>query len=101
MIAAVVVVAFLLFGGSGGYHVTAEFQSSSQLVKGNLVEVGGREVGKVQDISLAPNGLALVKFSVDDDFAPLHAGTTATIRVNSLSGIANRYVSLQPGPQSS
>ncbi|HEY7633443.1 MAG TPA: MlaD family protein [Thermoleophilaceae bacterium] len=100
MIAAVVVVAVLLFGGSGGYHVTGEFQNSSQLVKGNLVEVGGREVGKVQDISLAPNGLALVKFSVDDDFAPLHAGTTATIRVNSLSGIANRYVSLQPGPNS-
>ena len=37
---------------------------------------------------------------VDDDFAPLHAGTTATIRATSLSGIANRYVSLKPGPNS-
>ena len=35
---------------------------------------------------------------VDDDFAPLHQGTQATIRATSLSGIANRYVSLQPGP---
>ena len=37
---------------------------------------------------------------VDDDFAPLHTGTTATIRSTSLSGIANRYVSLKPGPNS-
>ncbi len=98
MIVAVAVVAVLLFGGGGGYQVTAEFQNASQLVKGNLVEVGGRQVGKVNDITLEPNGLAAVKFSVDGDFAPLHAGTTATIRANSLSGIANRYVSLQPGP---
>ena len=35
---------------------------------------------------------------VDDEVAPLHQGTTATIRATSLSGIANRYVSLNPGP---
>ena len=29
---------------------------------------------------------------------PLHQGTTAIVRATSLSGIANRYVSLQPGP---
>ena len=34
----------------------------------------------------------------DGDLTPLHEGTTATIRATSLSGIANRYVSLQPGP---
>jgi phospholipid/cholesterol/gamma-HCH transport system substrate-binding protein len=100
VIAATAVVAVLLFGGGGGYQVTAEFQSASQLVKGNLVEIGGRQVGKVNDISLEQNGLAIVKFSVDGDFAPLHSGTTATIRANSLSGIANRYISLQPGPNS-
>jgi phospholipid/cholesterol/gamma-HCH transport system substrate-binding protein len=100
VIVAVAVVAVLLFGSGGGYHVNAEFQSASQLVKGNLVEVGGTQVGKVEDISLEPNGLAAVKIGVDGDFAPLHEGTTATIRVNSLSGIANRYVSLQPGPNS-
>ena len=100
MIVAVALLGVLLFGGGGGYQITAEFTSASQLVKGNLVMVGGVEVGKVNDISLAPNGLARVKMSVDGDFAPLHRGTVATIRVNSLSGIANRYVSLQPGPNS-
>jgi phospholipid/cholesterol/gamma-HCH transport system substrate-binding protein len=98
VIVAVAIVAVLLFGSGNSYYVRAEFQNASQLVKGNLVEVGGTQVGKVQDISLAPNGMAIVKISVNGDFAPLHQGTTATIRVNSLSGIANRYVSLQPGP---
>jgi phospholipid/cholesterol/gamma-HCH transport system substrate-binding protein len=100
VIVAVAIVAVLLFGSGNGYYVRVEFQNASQLVNGNLVEVGGTEVGKVQDISLAPNGLAVVKISVNGDFAPLHQGTTATIRSNSLSGIANRYVSLQPGPNS-
>jgi phospholipid/cholesterol/gamma-HCH transport system substrate-binding protein len=100
VIVAVAVVAVLLFGGGGGYYVRLEFQNASQLVKGNLAEVGGTQVGKVEDISLAPNGLAVVKIGVGGDFAPLHQGTTATIRANSLSGIANRYVSLQPGPNS-
>lgn len=100
MIVAVVIVAVLLFGGGNSYYVRAQFQNASQLVKGNLVEIGGTEVGKVQDISLARNGLAVIKFSVNGDFAPLHQGTTATIRSNSLSGIANRYISLQPGPNS-
>jgi phospholipid/cholesterol/gamma-HCH transport system substrate-binding protein len=98
VVAAIGLVAVLMFGGGNGYEVTAEFQSASQLVKGNLVEVGGRQVGKVNDITLAPNGLARVKFSVDSDFAPLHQGTQATVRVNSLSGIANRYISLALGP---
>ena len=35
---------------------------------------------------------------MDEDVAPLHEGTTATIRSTSLSGIANRYVSITPGP---
>ena len=42
----------------------------------------------------------MVTLKVDDDFGRLHEGTTATIRATSLSGIANRYVSLQPGPNS-
>jgi phospholipid/cholesterol/gamma-HCH transport system substrate-binding protein len=57
-------------------------------------------VGSVQSIGLGSNGQAVVKFSVDSGVAPLHQGTTARIYENSLSGIANRYIVLEPGPQS-
>jgi phospholipid/cholesterol/gamma-HCH transport system substrate-binding protein len=100
LIAAIVLIAVLMFGGSGGYTVTARFQNAGQLVKGNQVEVGGRPVGSVEEIRLAPDGMAEIKFAVDGDLAPLHRGTFATIRSSSLSGIANRYVSLKPGPNS-
>ena len=46
---AVFLVALLMFGGGSGYTVSADFQNASQLVNGNLVEVGGRQVGKVKD----------------------------------------------------
>jgi phospholipid/cholesterol/gamma-HCH transport system substrate-binding protein len=63
------------------------------------VTVGGRPVGSVGDISLTDNGQAKVQLNLSEQ-SPLHRGTTAVVRVTSLSGIANRYVSLQPGPNS-
>jgi phospholipid/cholesterol/gamma-HCH transport system substrate-binding protein len=93
----VIVVGLLMFGRGGGYDVTATFENAGQLVKGNYVEVGGRPIGKVKSIELDPAGGARVKMSVGKGFDPLHEGTTAVIRVTSLSGIANRYVELNPG----
>jgi phospholipid/cholesterol/gamma-HCH transport system substrate-binding protein len=40
----------------------------------------------------------VVTMEIEDGLAPLRRGTRATIRATSLSGIANRYVSLHPGP---
>jgi phospholipid/cholesterol/gamma-HCH transport system substrate-binding protein len=94
-----VVVAVLLFTGGGGYTVTAEFVNAGQLVKGGEVRVGGVAVGTVKQIDVSQNGLAEVKFDVNNDFAPLRNGTRAIIRPTSLSGIANRYIDLQLGPQ--
>jgi len=96
----VVVVAFLMFSGGSGYTVTATFNNAGQLVKGNYVEVAGRPVGKVKSIELDNNAQARVKIQVGSGFDPLHQGTTAVIRASSLSGIANRYVELHPGPNS-
>ena len=84
--------ALLLIVGGSSYTVTAQFDDASQLVNGNQVEVGGVPVGSVEGISLGPNGTALVKMSVDADYAPLHQGTTATVRSQSLSGVANRFI---------
>ncbi len=87
-----------MFGGGNGYKVKVVFLNAGQLVKGNPVLVGGGKVGSVNDIELDNNAQAVVTLKVNDDYAPLHQGTSATIRATSLSGIANRYVSLQPGP---
>jgi phospholipid/cholesterol/gamma-HCH transport system substrate-binding protein len=98
LIAAAALIAFLMFGGAGKYEVTAVFENAGQLVKGNQVQVGGRPVGTISAIKLNDDGQAEVKMSVDDDaLTPLPQGTTATIRATSLSGIANRYVSLKLG----
>ena len=95
VVVAVVVVAVLLFaGGGGGYTVKAEFQNASQMVKGNLVQVGGVEAGTIDEIELNPDGRAIVTMTIQDEYAPLKVGTRATIKQLSLSGIANRYVDL-------
>ena len=64
------------------------------------MQVGGRRIGRVADIKLSDNNLAEVRVQVDEPYAPLHEGTTATIRSGSLSGVANRYIALSPGPNS-
>jgi phospholipid/cholesterol/gamma-HCH transport system substrate-binding protein len=95
VLVAIVVVAFLLFNkGSKKYTVDAYFLNAAQLVKGDLVQIGGTKAGSVKDITLTPNGHARIKIQIQDDFAPLRYGTQATIRQASLSGIANRYVDL-------
>jgi phospholipid/cholesterol/gamma-HCH transport system substrate-binding protein len=76
-----------------------QFENAGQLVKGNLVEVGGRPIGTVSKISLTESGLAEIEIKITE-LKPLHEGTTAIIRSSSLSGIANRYVALSLGPQS-
>ncbi len=98
---AVLLIAWLILRG-GGYYVNAEFETGGQLVKGANVTVGGKPVGKVESITLTEDNQANVRLRIDDgSLTPLHQGTTATIRLFSLSGVANRYVSLAPGPNSS
>ena len=97
-VAVLVALALALFSGSS-YRVTAEFENAGQLVKGNDVRVGGAKVGSVKEIDVSPSGLAEVTFEVsDDDYMPLRRGTEAVVKLGSLSGIANRYVDLQLGP---
>jgi phospholipid/cholesterol/gamma-HCH transport system substrate-binding protein len=88
----------LLFKGDGGTEYTLLFQNAGQLVKDDDVQVGGRRVGSVRDIELTDDNKAAVKITVQEPYAPLREGTQAVIRLTSLSGIANRYVALTPGP---
>jgi phospholipid/cholesterol/gamma-HCH transport system substrate-binding protein len=99
LIAAVVLVALVLFGGgAGGYKVKARFLNAGQLVKGNPVQVGGVAVGSVKGIKITDDGHAEIELSIDGDHAPLRRGTRAEIRQFSQSGLANRYVDLKLPP---
>jgi phospholipid/cholesterol/gamma-HCH transport system substrate-binding protein len=101
LIAAVALIALAMFGDGDSYRVKAVFDNAGQLVKGNEVRVGGQPVGSISDIELDDQANAVITMSVEGDVAPLHQGTTATIRAASLSGITSRYISLKPGPNSS
>jgi phospholipid/cholesterol/gamma-HCH transport system substrate-binding protein len=101
LVVAAIVVVVLLMGNGDEYEVTAEFENASQLVEGNEVVVAGQAAGSVKSIELGDDGQALVTFTVEDEFAPLRRGTTATVRSFSLSGIANRQVQLTLPPESS
>ncbi len=94
---AIVVVVLVLLGGSPNYTLRADFQDAGGLVAGNQVLMGPATVGSVKSISLTANGQAQVTMSIDSSAAPLHEGTVARVYENSLSGIANKYVVLEPG----
>jgi phospholipid/cholesterol/gamma-HCH transport system substrate-binding protein len=95
---AVIVLAIVFFGSGGGHKYTLVFQNAGQLVPDNQVLIGGSPVGSVESIGLTDDNLAEIHVEVDQE---LHEGTTATIRATSLSGVANHYVSISPGPNSS
>lgn len=96
--AVVIALAVIVFGGGGGHTYNFVFQNASQLVPDNQVLIGGSPVGSVESISLTEDNLAKVTVNVEQE---LHEGTTATIRATGLAGVANHYVSISPGPNSS
>jgi phospholipid/cholesterol/gamma-HCH transport system substrate-binding protein len=95
---AVIALAVVIFSGGDEHKYNLLFQNASQLVPDNQVLIGGQPVGSVESIELTDDNLAKVVVSVEQE---LHEGTTATIRATSLSGVANHYVSISPGPNSS
>jgi len=95
--AAVIVLAVIFLSGNGGHKYTLVFQNAAQLVPDNQVLIGGSPAGTVESIGLTDDNLAEVHVEVDQQ---LHEGTTAVIRATSLSGVANHYVSISPGPNS-
>lgn len=96
---AIVVIALLVivFSGNGGHDYKLVFQNASQLVPDNQVLIGGHPVGTVKSIGLTDDNLAEVDVEVEQQ---LHEGSTAVIRATSLTGVANHYVSISPGPNS-
>jgi phospholipid/cholesterol/gamma-HCH transport system substrate-binding protein len=98
LLLAVVIVALLLMGGGGSHSYRLLFENAGQLVPGNEVRIGGHVAGSVDGVDLTSDYQAQITISTD---VALHEGTTAVVRSTSLSGVANRYVSLAPGPSDS
>jgi phospholipid/cholesterol/gamma-HCH transport system substrate-binding protein len=93
----VIALAVVLFGGDGSHKYRLVFQNAAQLVPDNQVLIGGQAVGSVESIDLTDDNLAEIEVSVEPE---LHEGSTATIRATSLSGVANHYIAVSPGPNS-
>jgi phospholipid/cholesterol/gamma-HCH transport system substrate-binding protein len=81
------------------HHYRVVFQNAGQLVKGDVVRIGGTPVGTVDSVDLSPDDQAQVDITVSGDYGPLHDGTTATIRAEGLTGVASRYVDVSPASQ--
>jgi phospholipid/cholesterol/gamma-HCH transport system substrate-binding protein len=93
----VIALAVIVLSGDGEHRYKLTFQNAAQLVSGNQVLIGGQPVGSVESIDLTDDNLAEIEISSEQE---LHEGTTATIRATSLSGVANHYISISPGPNS-
>jgi len=77
------------------YQLNIPFKEATQLAKQSDVRISGVSVGKVQDISLAPNGKeALAKVDIEDKYAPLPKATRAILRTKTLLG--ETYIELTP-----
>ncbi len=97
LLAAAAVLYGVLLGGTT-HELNFRFIDAGQLVKGNLVEVSGRSIGSVDEITLTDDNQANVKVKLKgDDFWPLRRGTVGAIRAVGLSGVANRYIQVTPG----
>jgi phospholipid/cholesterol/gamma-HCH transport system substrate-binding protein len=98
LVAVVVVSAVLLVltAAPARYTVTAEFSDVRGLVTGAEVRLAGVTVGSVGRIWLGHDGRPRAQLSIDDDVS-MRATATAAVRMTSLSGEFNRYVSIVQG----
>jgi phospholipid/cholesterol/gamma-HCH transport system substrate-binding protein len=96
LVAALAAVSVIVLGGGGGRTYHLHFTHAGLLVKGADVLIGGQKAGSVTHLGLTGAGEA--DATIELSGATLHAGTTASLEEPSLSGQANRYIALNPGP---
>jgi ABC-type transporter Mla subunit MlaD len=98
---AILLFLWVTFGGptpfrAKTYEVKVPFNEATQLAEQSDVRISGVNVGKVQNIALAPNGRqALATVAIDDKYGPLPESTRAILRTKTLLG--ETYIELTPG----
>lgn len=97
LILALAVVAYLVTRPSSHTYAFV-FRDAGQIVKGDLVRIGGVEAGSVKSVGLSSDYEAQITVSINNSYAPLREGTTAVIREQGLIGVANRYLDVSPAP---
>src|SRR4051794_39498244 len=96
MVMALVMVAAFNLGKFPGFHGStyrAEFVDASGLRVGNMVQVGGIRVGRVQDITLEDSSTVLVTFDVDNG---VELGQESRASVEVLNLLGEKYLNVQP-----
>jgi phospholipid/cholesterol/gamma-HCH transport system substrate-binding protein len=103
---------WVTFGGSipfkpQSYRFTADFPEAITLQKQADVRIGGVSVGKVVDLSLAPDSechqdpttcnTTRATIQIDPQYAPISSDARATLRQKTLLG--ETYIELTPGSQ--
>lgn len=98
----VVAIAAFALGGfawaasSEKYELELVMPNATNLLEGSRVEVDGKPVGEVTGLE-ARDSKAVVTVSVDDEHAPMHAGTKAQVEWRGVLG--ERVIRLLPGPE--
>ena len=93
---------WLSFGGGipfapEGYRFEASFPYAQELAAQADVRIAGVSVGKVISVGLDPQGnRTIATIQLDNQFAPLRADATATLRQKTVIG--ETYVQIVPGP---
>ena len=82
------------FPGFKGGTYKAEFSDASGLHKGNMVQVGGIRVGRVQDVALQDSNTVVVTFEVDKG---VEFGTESEASIEVLNLLGEKYLELTPG----
>lgn len=80
------------FPGFGGTSYTAVFTDASGLHDGNIVQVGGIRVGRVQDVTLE-NSTVVVTFEVDHG---VEFGKESQASIEVLNLLGEKYLELTP-----
>lgn len=78
------------------YEVNLVLPSAAQLSERTPVWVNGHHAGQVTNLAVK-DGKAVVTVSIDEDFAPLHDGTTS--RVEWVSAVGERVLTVYPGAE--